>query len=175
MPMDSQASRPQEQKLPAPTVNLGSLQAFLEEIIRLGGFALKVEIRKAPLESQEPEGPEWIVDFSGKDADLLLEARAELLEAFAYVATQGARLKEDLRRKVVFDCDDYRATRAAELQLTAQLAAERAIETRKPFALTPMNAVERRSVHLALKDRPDIRTESQGTGPERHVVILPNQ
>jgi spoIIIJ-associated protein len=46
-------------------------------------------------------------------------------------------------------------------------------DTGDPFTLNPMNPRERRIVHLALKDRPEVRTQSEGTGPERKVVIYP--
>jgi spoIIIJ-associated protein len=153
--------------------SLESLQAFLEETIRLAGFALAVRFRKLPAAPPDPDGPEWIVEFSGSDSGLLLEAHAELLEALAWIGSRGAHLSETLHHKVVFDCEDYRATRAAELRLTAQLAAERALETREPFALNPMSSAERRLVHLTLKNKAEVRTESQGAGAERHVVIVP--
>ena len=55
----------------------------------------------------------------------------------------------------------------------AQVAAERVIDTGDPFALSPMNSRERRIIHLALRDRPQVRTQSEGVGPERKVVIYP--
>jgi spoIIIJ-associated protein len=54
------------------------------------------------------------------------------------------------------------------------MAAERVIETGEAFPLNPMSPRERRLVHLALRDQPQVRTESEGTGPERRVVILPS-
>jgi spoIIIJ-associated protein len=60
-----------------------------------------------------------------------------------------------------------------ELRLMAQVAAERVIDTGDPFTLNPMNPRERRIVHLALRDRPEVRTQSEGMGPERKVVIFP--
>jgi spoIIIJ-associated protein len=57
----------------------------------------------------------------------------------------------------------------------AQVAAERVIDTGQPFILNPMNARERRIIHLALKDRPQVQTQSEGMGPERKVVIFPKK
>jgi spoIIIJ-associated protein len=63
--------------------------------------------------------------------------------------------------------------RREELRLMAQVAAERVIDTGDPFALNPMSPRERRIVHLALRDRPGVRTQSEGMGPDRKVVIFP--
>jgi spoIIIJ-associated protein len=166
----SQAARP----APRATENyLGRINAVLEQIIRLSGFNLDVNSRKAAANPAEPDAPEWIIDFSGPDSDLLLEGKAELLDALAYIVSKAVRLDEDSHHKLVFDCQDYRKLRAQELKLTAQLAAERVIESGEPFALNPMNAFDRRMIHLALKDQPLVRTESQGLGSGRQVVILP--
>ena len=149
------------------------MTALLELIIRLGRLNLAVNTRRAAANSAEPGAPEWVVEFSGADSDLLLEAKAELLDALAYIAIRAVRLDETLRNKILFDCHDYRKLRAEELRLTAQLAAERVIESGEPFILNPMNAADRRTVHLVLKDQPLVRTESQGMGSDRQVVILP--
>ncbi|HEX5483029.1 MAG TPA: R3H domain-containing nucleic acid-binding protein [Terriglobia bacterium] len=149
------------------------IESFLREICARAGFGLEVSSHKAPERPGEPDGPEWIVDFSGRDSDLLLESRAELLDSLGYLALKVSRLEERPARKIAFDCQDYRRMHAEELRLTARLAAERVIDSGKPFSLNPMNSSDRRVVHLALKDQPLIRTESQGMGPGRHVVILP--
>lgn len=54
----------------------------------------------------------------------------------------------------------------------AQVAAERVIESGDPFPLNPMGARERRIIHLALKDQSKVRTQSEGFGPDRRVVIV---
>jgi spoIIIJ-associated protein len=153
--------------------HLGPIESLLKQIIRHGGFQLTVEIRRCQPVEGEPEAPEFVVDFAGPDADLLLERKATLLNALEYLVLKAVRLEEDLFGKITFDCHDWRRLRAEELRLTAEFAAERVVETGDPFALSPMSARERRIVHLALRDRPQVRTESEGSGPERKVVILP--
>lgn len=154
-----------------PESALRRIEIVLGKIVRVGGFGLSVAIRKAT--GDDEQCPEWIVNFSGPDADELLASHAELLDAFADIISKAARVEGQLLAKISFDCKNYRRTRAAELKLTAQLAAGRAIESGEPFVLNPMNTADRRAVHLALKDRPEVRTESQGFGAARHVVILP--
>lgn len=148
------------------------IESLLKKILPLGGFDVVAAIRRAPAGENEPEGAEWIVDFSGRDADLLLESHAALLDAFAHLASKAVRLDESLHKKIVFDCQDYQRMHVEELKLTARLAAERVIDSGESFSLNPMNSSDRRIVHLALKDQPLVRTESQGVGPGRRVVIL---
>jgi spoIIIJ-associated protein len=152
---------------------LTAVESLLREILRCGRFDLSVTVRKADPARGEIEAPQFVVDFSGRDADLLLEKNAALLDAIEYVVLKAVRLEEDLFGKITFDCDDWRKLRTEELKLTAHIAAERVLETGDPFTLNPMSARERRIVHLALRDQPTVRTVSHGSGPQRKVVILP--
>lgn len=152
---------------------LGRIEAVLKEMIRAGKFALEVSIAKAPADSIDPETPEWFVNFSGRDSDIVLESHAALLDALASIALKAARVDESLHRRISFDCQGYRLMRTVELRLMAQMAAERVMESGESFALTPMNAAERRTIHLALANRPRVFTESEGLGRERKVVIRP--
>jgi predicted RNA-binding protein Jag len=156
-----------------PEFYLASIEAVLNEIIRHGGFELAVEIRQHQPAPGDLESPEYVVDFSGQDSTLLLESNGILLDAFEYVVRKAVRLEDDLLTKITFDCEEWRLLRVRELQLTAQLAAERVLETGDPYPLGPMNPRDRRIVHLALRDQPKVRTQSEGFGRERKVVIYP--
>ncbi|HMD83144.1 MAG TPA: R3H domain-containing nucleic acid-binding protein [Terriglobia bacterium] len=152
---------------------LSSMESLLHKVMEHSPFELTFSIQKAAAQAADPEAPEYVVDFSGADADLLLEKNATLLHAIEFVVLKAIRLDEDHFRRIVFDCQDWRRTRMEELRLMAQVAAERVIETGDPFTLNPMSPRERRIVHMALRDRPQVRTESEGMGPERKVVIFP--
>ena len=152
---------------------LSSIESLLHEFIKHGPFVLSFSIHKAAAQADDPEAPEYVVDFTGPDADLLVEKNATLLHAFEYVVLKAIRLDEDHFRRIAFDCHDWRRTRLEELRLMAQVAAERVMDTGAPFTLNPMNPRERRIVHMALRDQPKVRTQSEGMGPERKVVILP--
>jgi spoIIIJ-associated protein len=102
-----------------------------------------------------------------------LERNGALLDALEHVVLKAVRLPAEHLGKIGFDCNDWRRLRTEELRLTAQVAAERVVESGDPFALSPMTPRERRIIHLALRDRTDLRTASEGRGPERRVVILP--
>lgn len=152
---------------------LPRIESVLRQIIQQGGFELAFVIRKNQATEGELEVPEFVVDLSGPDGDLLLERGAAVLNALEYLVLKAVRLEEELFGKITLDCRDWRRLRARELQLTAQVAAERVVETGDPFTLSPMSPRERRIVHMALRARPQVRTVSEGFGPERKVVILP--
>ena len=147
------------------------LQDFLTQLLALARLNLKFQIRTNP--DNSAESPEITVDFSGEDSDILLQHGGELLEALEEVALRFLRIPVEERGKIVFDCHDYKMLRVDELRLTAEAAAEKVIRSGAPFNLSPMNSRDRRIIHLALKDNPAVRTESQGTGSYRKVVIMP--
>jgi spoIIIJ-associated protein len=156
---------------------LAPLESLLQQLIRAGGFELAFTVRRTPSGPKtgeaDFESPEVIVDFSGPDSDLLLQANAELLNALEYVVLRALRLEEDLFGKIAFDCQDWRRLRVEELKLMARVAAEGVAETGTPRALDPMSPRERRIIHLALKDQPAVRTVSEGFATERRVIIHP--
>jgi len=152
---------------------LEPIDSLLSQILRQGEFALSFAIRHLCQEPAETESPEYVVDFTGADTDLLLERNGALLDALEHVVLKAVRLREEHLRKITFDCNDWRRLRTEELRLTAQVAAERVLESGDPFALSPMSPRERRIIHLALRERPNLHTASEGVGSERHVVIMP--
>lgn len=155
------------------------LERFLKLLLRQSRFSLRYEFRRHSGEQQpagllEGETPPTItVVFKGEDEDLLLAHHADLMHAIEYVAQRWLHLEPENASLVRFDCADYRATRLEELRLSAKVAAQRVRETRQPFRFHPMNSRERRAVHLALSGEPGVRTESDGFGPRRCVVIHP--
>jgi spoIIIJ-associated protein len=149
------------------------LEEFLKQLLAAAKFDLRFKVRRVDPDPNDPESPEIMVDFSGGDTDILLARGGELLEALEDVAIRVLRLETAERGKVCFDSNEYRSMRAYELRLTAETAAERALSSGAPFALSPMNSRDRRIIHLALKDNPAVRTESDGFGSQRKIVIFP--
>ena len=74
---------------------------------------------------------------------------------------------------VPFDAAGYRARREAALDSLAVRSAERAVSTGRAVELDPMTAVERKVVHVHLKEFAGVSTRSEGTEPNRFVVIEP--
>jgi spoIIIJ-associated protein len=144
------------------------LQRFLALAVREMGLATEFSVSAPPGDEREV-----VVTFSGPDQELLLEKNAELLLALEHIAHRWLRLDPRLHDRVRFDCGDYRATRLAELKLSARVAAQRVRETGQPFQFNPMSSRERRIVHLELAGAPGVRTASEGFGDRRQLVIYP--
>ena len=75
--------------------------------------------------------------------------------------------------RVLVDVEDYRGRRERQLREIAQRAAQRVAETGRMLQLEPMPALERRWIHLALRDHPDVATQSIGEEPNRRIVLVP--
>jgi spoIIIJ-associated protein len=151
-----------------------ALTSFLQELLRAAHFDLGVKAQARPAAlADDVESVEIEVQLDGRDADLLLERRAELLLALEHIALRWLRLEPRFHDHIRFDCRDYRAGRMAELRLAAETVAERVRQGRTPFRFQPMNARERRILHLALKDKPGVRTASEGERDQRAVVVYP--
>src|SRR6185295_10314622 len=111
-----------------------------------------------------------VLDLDGRDAELLQSQTGELLEALQHLVNQifGRNLENE---RLVCDVRGFRATREAELQAMANLAANRVRQTGVAFTFEPMNANERRIIHLTLADSEDLFTESVGEGADRKLRI----
>ena len=99
---------------------------------------------------------------------------ARLLYAINHLLNRAFYEKSPERCNFVVDCNDYRETREAELEGLAREAAGQVKDSGTLIPLEPMPASERRVIHLALAQEPGVSTESEGTGAQRRVVILPS-
>jgi spoIIIJ-associated protein len=151
------------------------IQSFLTNVIEKGGFKLKYRITVDPPApaDRDWERPQILVELAGTDSDLLLERGGEMLRSIEYLALEMLHLGRDEHDQVIFDCKNFRSMRLNELREAANVAAERVRKTGAPYEFAPMTSRERRIVHLALRDATDLRTESGGEGPRRHVVVYP--
>jgi spoIIIJ-associated protein len=149
------------------------INEFLQAVVSNGGLHLKYRIVVDPPPQSEWEKPEIFVDFSGPDSTLLLDRGGELLRALELLAFEILRLPSGEHEKISFDCKNQRSIRQQELRMAASVAAEKVRQTGAPFHFAPMSSRERRVVHLALRDQTDLRTESDGEGFNRCVVLYP--
>jgi spoIIIJ-associated protein len=150
------------------------IRRCLDTILRTGRFHLSYRVDIAPqVGDDDLETAEIVVNFDGPDKQLLLERNGELLKALEHIAVRWLRLEPQFHNRVRFDCGNFRASRIAELKLSAEVAAARVRETREPFRFQAMAARDRRIIHLALKDQQGVRTTSEGEGEMRQVVIFP--
>jgi spoIIIJ-associated protein len=137
---------------------------YLGEVFQATDLQLRVSVKQGV-------GGE-VLDIEGQDAELLQAQTGELLEALQHLINQvfGRSLTGSAR--LVCDVNGFRATREAELQAMANLAANRVRQSGMPFTFEPMSANERRIIHLTLADSSDLLTESIGEGSERKLRIV---
>ena len=151
----------------------GRIEEFLKRTLDLAGFKLSFQLSEEGSGHPELENPDILVKFTGRDVDLLMENKGELLLALEHLTLETMRVPSDRHAMICFDANDTRMMRMEELRLSALTAAERVIKTRNPFRFNPMSSRERRIIHLALRAETGIRSESAGSGYERSVVLYP--
>jgi len=151
------------------------LNVFLGGVVKHAGFKLKYRISVDPpvADDRDWERPEILVEFAGPDSGLLLARGAELLRSMELLAMEVLHLPGNEHEKISFDCMGHRKARLEELRMSARVAAEKVRQSGSPYHFSPMSSRERRILHLALRDENDLRTESDGEGLRRSVVLYP--
>jgi spoIIIJ-associated protein len=152
--------RPDEGELAA------EVRELVERIVSGIGVSARIEI---------DEDDETIVArCTGAELGMLIGRHGQTIDAIQYLANAVMwRRHPDDRKEVVVDAAGYRDRRRATLEALAIRCAERALSTAGPVELEPMTAIERKVVHLRLKEFDGVETTSEGTEPNRFVVISP--
>jgi spoIIIJ-associated protein len=115
-----------------------------------------------------------VVTCSGADVALLIGRHGQTIDAVQYLLNAiSHRAYGDERKEVVVDAAGYRERRRTTLEALAERTAEQVRASGARVELEPMTAVERKVVHLKLKELPGVETASEGTEPNRYVVVLP--
>jgi len=115
------------------------------------------------------------VDIRGNDLSVLIGRRSETLSAFQYVASLIVGKQTEQFIQLIVDVEGYRDRREKQLVQMAKRMADQVAKTGRRQTLEPMPSSERRVIHIALRDHPDVKTESTGEDPYRKVVILPKE
>jgi spoIIIJ-associated protein len=138
----------------------------LEHILSAISVSARIEIE---------EGDETVTaTLVGRELGLVIGKHGQTIDAVQYLANAIVwRTRGDERKAVVVDAAGYRARREATLSALAKRSAERAVSSGRSVELEPMTAVERKVVHVQLKDVAGVVTRSEGTEPNRFVVIDP--
>lgn len=116
---------------------------------------------------------ELILDVSGGDLAILIGRHGVTLDALQVVFTSLLNKRIGFHYPIVVDIEGYKSRRRDKVQGMARSSAQKAVKSGRAMRLAPMNAYERRLVHLALRDSVEVTTHSEGTDPERYVVITP--
>jgi spoIIIJ-associated protein len=113
--------------------------------------------------------------LEGDDLGLFIGRHGQTIDAVQHLAFKVANRDagRDEAVRVTVDAAGYRERREQMLHRQADQAAARAARSGRPVALDAMSATERKVVHEHLKDRDDVETYSEGTEPDRHLVVAP--
>lgn len=120
------------------------------------------------------DGEKVIINITSTDSSRIIGRRGEVLDAIQTMASAVANIGRDEYKRVVVDCENYRASREKTLVELAERLAKKAVEKQRRVTLEPMNPYERRIIHSALADSEEVKTLSSGKEPSRFVVIVPN-
>lgn len=114
------------------------------------------------------------ISVTSTDSNKVIGRHGEILDAIQCLAGAVANIGREDYKKVVVDCENYRAGREKTLTELAERLAKKAVERQRRVTLEPMNPYERRIIHSALIENPDVKTVSSGKEPARFVVIIPH-
>jgi spoIIIJ-associated protein len=115
--------------------------------------------------------------LDGDELGLFIGRHGQTIDAVQHLAFKVANrdAARDAAVRVTVDAAGYRERREHVLHRQADQAAARAARSGRPVALDAMSATERKVVHEHLKDRDDVETYSEGTEPDRHLVVAPRR
>ena len=142
-------------------------RTFINELVLQMGLDCEVEVTR--------KGTNINVKVSGKGASSFIGYRGEVLDAIQYMTLWIANKEGVDFVRVTIDAEDYRQRRKETLTRLAERLAHKCHKTGRKVELEPMNPFERRVIHTALQNDKFVRTESEGEGRYRHVVIIPKE
>ncbi|MDP4552977.1 RNA-binding cell elongation regulator Jag/EloR [Alkalihalobacillus macyae] len=138
---------------------------FLQEVISNMGVEASIEGRR--------EDRDLYFTLSGEKIAILIGKRGQTLNSLQYLTNLAANRFSDRFVRVVLDAENYRERREETLKKLADRLADKAMVTKRDIQLEPMPSLERKVIHLYLKDKKGISTHSDGNDPHRRVVIVP--
>jgi len=110
---------------------------------------------------------------NGDELGLLIGKHGATIDALQHVAMRAALRGNEERKQVTVDASGYRERREAALQRSADRAVAEALRFGRAMELEPMRALERKVVHMYLRERAEIETHSEGDEPDRRLVVSP--
>ena len=111
------------------------------------------------------------IELKGEGLGLLIGRRGETLDSIQYLTNIFVNKKSDDYVKVTIDAENYRERREEALVSLAKRTASKAVKYRKNMIIEPKNPYERRIIHEALQDYPEVTTYSVGEDPNRKVIV----
>lgn len=138
-------------------------KAFLQSVTDAMGLDVMIEKRLTT--------ERILLQLHGRGLGVLIGKHGKTLDSLQYLTNLAANQSGRGRYFVMLDVEDYRERRQATLESLAIRMANRVKRSQRPLVLEPMNAYERKIIHLTLQDDPDVYTKSEGELDNRHLVI----
>jgi spoIIIJ-associated protein len=167
-----------EQAVPSPRADAeteGVAVEVTQDLLDLIGIDARVTAidnhSVVPLDDDDPRTV--FLDIAGRDLGLLIGRRGENLAQLQYLVTLLANRRLPGFNRVILDVEGYRLRREESLISLAERVARQVSRTRRPVALDPMPANERRVIHMVLRPSDDVFTESSGEGTMRRITVHP--
>ena len=142
-------------------------KAFIEGLLSHVGldFAVKTE----------ENGDYIVLNIEGDGGGLLIGRGGQTLDAMQYLTNKVLNKNGNGGKRIILDTENYRKKREQNLTALAEKLGEKAKRIKRPVTVNPMNAHDRRIIHMALQNDPDLTTRSRGEGAFRKIVIVPNK
>ncbi len=170
-----QRQAPRAAQLPQGKPATGPGAEVLGELLRRLGFDCGIVEVEPPALGAGANGAAIAYDIRGEDLGVLIGRRGQTLASLQYLVNLIVSRQHKDAGNVVIDVEGYRSRRYQALRGLAQRMADRVRSTGQPVTLEPMNAAERRIVHMTLQDVRDVTTQSMGEGDNRKVSIVPRR
>lgn len=140
---------------------------FIERLLSHIGLGFSVDA--------ETDGNYIILNIQGDGGGLLIGRGGQTLDALQYITNKVLNKNGRSGRRIILDTENYRKKRKKNLIALAEKLGGKVKRTGRPVTVNPMNAHDRRIIHIALQDDRDLVTKSRGEGAFRKIVILPNK
>ena len=144
------------------------VRSFLETVLGMMGVEVEVDI------DVEDDGLHCDLNTSEEEGGLLIGRHGATLDSLQYLVLRVLQAEGLGRMRITLDVGGYRDRREKSLRDLAANIARKVRDTGRPHHFEPMSAMERRVVHVAITEHDGLRTESEGEGRRRHVVVFPD-
>ena len=144
----------------------------LEELLSRMRIDAQIHIQRG--EEVEGEEPHWMLNVTGERINRLIGRRGETLASLQHITRLICSRRLERRANIIIDAEGYKTGRSNRLRGLANRMAKQAVQQGRTITLEPMQPAERRIIHLTLRGRDDVSTESIGEGKGRKVTIVPS-
>jgi spoIIIJ-associated protein len=142
------------------------VRSFLETVLGLLEVEVEVDI------DLEDDGLHCDLNTSSDEEGLLIGRHGATLDALQYLTLRVLQAEGLGRMRITLDVGGYRTRREKTLRELAENVGRKVLKNGRPYHFDPMSAMERRVVHMAITEMGGLRTESEGEGRRRHVVVF---